>query len=125
MDKRDNPKYFSVEVAYKKNEDLPEENNFIKYDRKVILETERKLGLTFIAENARQDNLCMANSEEVRTDFRTTFSDEDFTNYIEGWLMSFRSRTDKSLKFLLIQFPHSIDKFWKLVKVGKNKKEGN
>ncbi len=47
------------------------------FPRQVVKAISNRLGLLFIAEKVAGGNLCLANAEEVRPEYRTTFSTGD------------------------------------------------
>jgi predicted helicase len=62
------------------------------------------LGLTFVPEKEPEGNVCMANNNEVRDDFKTTFAPIDILDYIYAVLHSPTYR-EKYKEFLKIDFP--------------------
>ena len=83
-----------------------------------------KTGLMFILEKDVEGNICMANSKEVRPEFRQTFSPTDILDYFYGILHSsnFRSAQNKSSKINL-PYPKNAEIFWKLVEIGSQIKQ--
>jgi len=91
-------------------------------DPKIIQQIEKSLGLTFVPEKEAEGNVCMANSEEVRDDFKTTFAPIDLLDYIYAVLHSpeYREKYKEFLKidFPRIPYPQDAENFWKLVELG-------
>lgn len=96
----------------------------------IIKEMAKGLGLTFVPEKETESNVCFANSDEVRPEFRLTFAPIDVLDYIYAVLHSPTYR-EKYKEFLKIDFPRvpypkasslseraSGEDFWKLVELG-------
>ena len=96
----------------------------------IIKEMAKGLGLTFVPEKETESNVCFANSDEVRPEFRLTFAPIDVLDYIYAVLHS-PSYREKYKEFLKIDFPRvpypkasSLSEraggadFWKLVELG-------
>jgi predicted helicase len=80
------------------------------------------LGLTFTNEKETESEVCLANSDEVRSEFKQSFAPIDLLDYIYAVLHSPTYR-EKYKEFLKIDFPRvpappEKDTFWKLVKLG-------
>jgi predicted helicase len=80
------------------------------------------LGLSFANEKEAESNVCFANSNEVRTEFKQSFAPIDLLDYIYAVLHS-PSYREKYKEFLKIDFPRvpypaDTETFWKLVKLG-------
>lgn len=80
------------------------------------------LGLTFTNEKETESNVCFANSDELRPEFKQSFAPIDLLDYIYAVLHSPTYR-EKYKEFLKIDFPRipapqDPGKFWKLVKLG-------
>lgn len=80
------------------------------------------LGITFTNEKETASNVCFANSDEVRPEFKQSFAPIDLLDYIYAVLHSPTYR-EKYKEFLKIDFPRvpvptDADKFWKLVNLG-------
>ena len=70
----------------------------------IIKEIEKSLGLTFVAEKETEGNVCFANSDEVRPEFRLTFAPIDVLDYIYA-VLHLPSYREKYKEFLKIDFP--------------------
>ncbi|MDI5951241.1 type ISP restriction/modification enzyme [Flavobacterium yafengii] len=80
------------------------------------------LRMTFTYEKETESNVCFANSDEVRPEFRQSFAPIDLLDYIYAVLHSPTYR-EKYKEFLKIDFPRvpaptDADQFWKLVRLG-------
>ncbi|MBC7523030.1 MAG: N-6 DNA methylase [Flavobacterium sp.] len=80
------------------------------------------LGMTFTNEKEIESNVCFANSDEVRPEFKQSFAPIDLLDYIYAVLHSPTYR-EKYKEFLKIDFPRvplptDADQFWKLVALG-------
>jgi predicted helicase len=80
------------------------------------------LGMTFTNEKQTESNVCFANSDEVRPEFRQSFAPIDLLDYIYSVLHS-PSYREKYKEFLKIDFPRvpaPLDhvEFMQLVKLG-------
>jgi predicted helicase len=70
--------------------------------------------------------VCFLNSEEVRAEFKVSFSSTDIFNYIAGYLGSdeyenkYKKLLHKSCPF--VPFPKDEFEFWRFVQIGKKKK---
>lgn len=92
-------------------------------NQEMVQKTANCLGLTFINEKEFRGNVCFANNNEVRPEFRETFSQRDLLNYCYAILASTKYR-NTNLEFLKadlsnISIPTDSNKFWKLVQMGK------
>ncbi|MDT0689246.1 type ISP restriction/modification enzyme [Salegentibacter sp. F188] len=90
-------------------------------DPKILAKIEESLGLDFVPE-VEDDNVCLANSGEVRGDFRSTFAPIHLLDYIYAILHSptYRETYKEFLKidFPRVPYPKDQEEFWKLVKLG-------
>lgn len=93
-----------------------------RIDPELIRQMEKFLGLTFVAEKEALGNVCMANSGEVRPEFKQSFTPRDVQDYINGVLHSpkYRGKYKEFLKmdFPSVPFPAEVVEFWKLVTLG-------
>lgn len=74
------------------------------------------LGLLFLEEK-ESGNVCFANSEEVRPEYRQSFKLIDFLDYIYAFM---HSSVYKESKIIMISSETML--FWKLVKMGSDLK---
>ena len=88
----------------------------------IVSKIEESLQLTFVPEKENGGNVCMADSEEVRNDYKTTFAPIDLLDYIYAILHSpeYREKYKEFLKidFPRVPYPENSEKFWELVKLG-------
>lgn len=80
------------------------------------------LGLTFVDKNEPEANVCFANNEEVRAEFKTTFTAVDLLDYFHAVSHSTKDRESQNeiteMDFAAIPLPSDSTEFWKLVKLG-------
>ena len=93
----------------------------------IIKEMAKGLGLTFVNEKQTDGNVCCADSEEVRPEYRLTFAPIDVLDYIYAVLHS-PSYREKYKEFLKIDFPRvpypkDVKTFWELVELGGELRE--
>ena len=95
----------------------------------IVTQISAKLGLTFIPEQEPEGNVCMANSKEVRRDFKTTFTPADIMDYIYAVLHSptYRVKCKELLEgdFRGVPYPKNAITFWQLVKSGSEIRQIN
>lgn len=91
-------------------------------NEKIVQEIEEKLGLDFVPEKEPEGNVCMANSPEVRNDYKTMFAPIDLLDYIYAVLHSptYRAKYKEFLKidFPRVPYPKDAETFWQLVELG-------
>lgn len=79
------------------------------------------LGLLFINPKEREGNVCFANSQDLRPEFKQSFTLTDILDYSAAFLHSkVYHRSDKDKDFVKIPFPKDAAFFWKLVQSGSN-----
>lgn len=88
----------------------------------IIKQISESLGLTFTNEKENESNVCLANSDEVRPEFKQSFAPIDLLDYIYAVLHS-PSYREKYKEFLKIDFPRvpmpsDQNTFWNLVQLG-------
>ncbi|QLC65522.1 hypothetical protein LPB248_04215 [Flavobacterium sp. LPB0248] len=76
-----------------------------------------RLGLLFLEEK-ELGNVCFANSEEVRPEYRQSFKLIDFLDYIYAFMHS-----DVFVESQKIIITSETDLFWKLAKIGSSLRE--
>lgn len=93
-------------------------------DESVIIQFEHILGLTYQGQpHHMQTNLCFIESDEVRPEYKTTFSFVDILNYVNAIRSSDKFKQDNTSKTsdaVSIMYPRDSDMFWKVVKLGNN-----
>jgi len=112
---------YSEETGQQTTNQKPQERT-PNLDPEIIQQIEKALGLTFVHEKEAEGNVCMANSDEVRDDFKTTFAPIDLLDYIYAVLHSpeYREKYKEFLKidFPRVPYPQDSEVFWKLVELG-------
>ena len=94
--------------------------SFANFNPEIIKEIADRLGLEFVAEKEPEGNVCLANSSEVRDEYKTSFAPIDLLDYIYAALHSpdYRETYKESLKiFPRVPYPNP-ETFWQLVKLG-------
>lgn len=88
----------------------------------VVEDISRHLELIFVPENVSGGNVCLANAEEVRPEYRTTFSFFDLLNYFYAvlHLPEYREKYKEfsKVEFPWIPYPKEAVAFWRLVELG-------
>ena len=91
-------------------------------DAAIVQRIAANLGLQFVPEKEMAGNVCMANSEEVRPEYRPTFAPIDILDYIYAVLHSptYRETYKEFLKidFPRVPYPKDAATFWSLVALG-------
>lgn len=98
----------------------------IKGDPELLNSTAQKvaerLGIVFIPEKESEGNVCFINSDEVRPEFRLSFSTADLSDYLYAVLLSMPYRTQpqgiEQANFSGIPIPKNSGTFWRLVLLG-------
>ncbi len=120
------PLYLYPETSDQQTTDGKQLDRTPNLNMEIVSEIEKSLGLTFVPENP-EANVCMANSDEVRSDYRTTFAPIDLLDYIYAVLHSpeYREKYKEFLKidFPRVPYPQDADKFWELVELGSKIRE--
>lgn len=83
---------------------------------KITVVFSKIVGLLFIHENEEKGNVCFANSNEIRNDFKTTLTKSDILYYTLGCLkkeMKEANRTDIGR----LKLPKTPEEFWKIVQL--------
>jgi hypothetical protein len=80
----------------------------------LVNEIQSKLGLTFELNTSPTPNLCLKNAEEVRDEYKTTFSVQDLAHYLSAiGIKNIHLKTEE------ITLPKDAATFWRLVRKGK------
>jgi hypothetical protein len=84
---------------------------------------EKQLNLAFVPEITARGNVCMAESLEVRSEFRTMFSNPQLRNFLYAILHStiYQSerRSQLQVNFSRFHFPGKTEDFWNLESLGE------
>lgn len=83
-----------------------------RFSNEIIREIEVGIGISFVEESYSDGEVCFANSSEVRSEFRQSFSARDILNYIRAILFNRKEVETSSLK---IPYPKDVFDFWRLV----------
>lgn len=86
----------------------------------VVTELSQRLRLPYLETKDSEGNVCFINSEEVRSEFRETFTPADVTHYLIG-LFKASTVTEISKENFDTNFPYpqNADTFWKEVEKGR------
>lgn len=92
-------------------------------DPQVIQKIATTIGISFIQEKEKESEVCFINSEEVRPEFKLSFTPIDLYHYIRAILKNpeYHQHEDNKpdANFLNIPFPENAACFWKLVQLDK------
>ncbi len=97
-------------------------NNIANMSDEIADRFEKRLGIEFIKINRVEPNLCYIESEEVRDEYKTTFTQSDILKYIYAMQHSSLPAIKENVAGgmnMLIPYPKDTNIFWKLVRLGK------
>lgn len=93
----------------------------------VINHIEKNLGLTFVPKSEGEGNVCLANSPEVRDNYKEGFTPLDLLDYIYAVLHSptYRKKHEEFSKvdFARVPYPKKEETFWHMVALGGDLRE--
>ncbi|MBA6153206.1 type ISP restriction/modification enzyme [Gelidibacter maritimus] len=102
--------------------DMNASKNLLSLDTPTIKRLEQHLKLTFLSEKDTYNQVCLANSPEVRNEYRDVFETKDLLNYIFAVLHSpcylEKYKEVSKIDILEIPYPKDSSSFWKLVDLG-------
>jgi predicted helicase len=87
---------------------------------------EKRMGIEFINTDQVEPNLCYIESEEVRDEYRTTFTQSDILYYIYAMQHSPYVTIDEKVFSgvnVSILYPKNSTTFWELARLGKELKQ--
>lgn len=115
----DNGDFFVQPILFQKRAD-----GSLLLNPKVVEQLTSGLGLLFITEKEKEGNVCLANSGELRPEFKQAFTTVELLAYHYALLHSLRYREANKALFsdtdIRILMPPNADFFWKLVQIGSN-----
>ena len=88
---------------------------------RIVSQISRQIGMIFISQEESGGNVCLANSEEVRPEYRTTFSSVDLLNYFYAVFHSSYCRAYGREVFIELSglpYPKGAEHFWRLAEMG-------
>jgi hypothetical protein len=89
----------------------------------VVKHISEKLNLFYSPLKETGGEVCFLNSEEVRPEYKVSYSSPDIINYVRGYLKSVEYENKyKNLLyegFLFVPFPNDESEFWRFVQIGK------
>ena len=92
--------------------------------KRVVFETlENIIGVPFVALETETSSVCLANSEELRAEFRLQFTIYDVVNYVYGILETIPD--NDAIASLVISYPLDAIFFWKYSSKGKKNRLKN
>lgn len=113
--------YIAPIYIYQNPTELDPRERIPNFNPEIIKEIADKLGLEFVEEKEPEGNVCLANSSEVRDEYKTSFAPIDLLDYIYAVLHSPTYR-ETYKEFLKIDFPRvpypKPETFWQLVQLG-------
>lgn len=110
--------FFSLAALFEKAEGGREEEVI---NIEIINQLADVLGLLFINQKEGAGNVCFANSQDLRPEFKQSFTLTDVLDYSAAFLHSkVYHRSDKDKDFVKIPFPQDAAFFWKLGQSGSN-----
>ena len=77
-----------------------------------------ELGLTFMTENEQRGNVCLADSAELRPEFKETFTSTDVLHFKYAVLKSTTNQEENNDFSILNSVPKDRRIFWELVELG-------
>jgi len=108
-------KSIDTNLSFSLNEILQKsDSKMITVNKDVIKQFSDHLRLLFLEEQ-NSENVCFANSDEVRSEYRQSFKLIDLLDYVYAFAHSFAFK--ESERILLAS---ETDFFWKLVKIGSS-----
>ena len=101
----------------------------LSVNKEIIQRAADNLNLMFSSSDDFRGNICFADSPEVRSDFRETFTSSDLQNCLYAILYSLDNKQN-GMKFLDMDLFHALiptdnSAFWKLVEQGKELHKSN
>ncbi|WP_157813315.1 type ISP restriction/modification enzyme [Flavobacterium sp. 5] len=98
-------------------------------NKEIVQKITNNLDLAFFNQKELSGNVCFANDNDVRPEFKEIFSQIDLLNYIYAilFLSKYRENHQEFLKsnFSYIPIPNDKIKFWKLIKLGNELRENH
>lgn len=96
--------------------------NTLNPNPEIVKQIEDSLGLIFIREKETEGEVCFANSKELRSEYKQSFTPLDLLNYSYA-VLHLPNSHEKYKDFLNIEFPYipyptDTNLFWKLVTLG-------
>lgn len=92
------------------------------FDKEVLNTIEKIIGIPFINDFYDEGEVCFANNDAIRADFRQAFNVFDVIDYINAIIhKSERIENSIFLEVVLVQIPYPTDSsfFWEQVATGK------
>lgn len=110
--------FINLAALFEKAEESREEEVI---NIEIINQMANTLGLLFINQKVGAGNVCFANSQDLRPEFKQSFTLTDVLDYSAAVLHTkIYHRANKDIDFVKIPFPKDAAFFWKLVQSGSN-----
>lgn len=106
--------FFNLTALFEKSVEEDGEANI-----EIINQIANTLGLMFINQKEREGNVCFANNQDLRPEFKQSFTLLDLLDFSYAVLNSRIYRQGKQ-DFLEIPIPSDSCIFWQLVQIGNN-----
>ncbi len=88
----------------------------------ILKNIEEKLALPYVSEKGEDGNLCMANSPEVRYEYKDSFTAKDLLDYMYAVLHSPRYLEKfkhlSKIDVVEVSYPNDQNRFWKWANLG-------
>lgn len=107
--------YFTLDTLFQKSADKSIAINF-----EIVNQIANRLVLIFINEKEKDTNVCFANSDELRSEFRQSFTSIDLLDYSYAILHSSIFKKGLNNDSQKIPIPLDSNVFWKLVQIGSD-----
>lgn len=100
---------------------IPIEESCLGFSMEMATTLAQKLDLAFVAEGLdnHQSNVCFANNNALRPEFRSYFSSKDLQYYIYAVQHSSISEKQQGPDFTRIPYPRDASAFWALAILGE------
>ena len=93
------------------------EENILELNPQIMTVFSKKVGLVFILDNETIGNTCFANSQEIRNDFKTTFTISDILEFTFACLKAEMKGTEQ-IDTIALKLPKNQEEFWKMIQLG-------
>jgi hypothetical protein len=97
------------------------------FDKEVLDAIEKIIGIPFMLDIYTEGAVCLANNDEVRSEFRQHFNVFHVLDYVNACIYQLDDRQNSPLKtgFREIEYPQDSVSFWKQAAVGAKLRKSN